>query len=99
MLEGRFPGNDSNLIAFGVFRPKTTNVISVLLVKKHLALRELEEKKINEVLVKKYQMLTLIAHRTTNVHSCIENSFMTSKLQKVCGRARDIISDCIVRSI
>ena len=55
MLQGSFLGKDSNLTALGVFRPKTTNVISLLLVKKHLAFRELEEKKINEVLVKKVQ--------------------------------------------
>ena len=50
-------------------------------------------------LSKRYKMLTLIAHRTTNVHSCIERDFMTSKLQKVCERAKENISDCIARSI
>ena len=99
MLQGSFLGKDSNLIALGVFRPKTTNVISLLLVKKRLAFRELEEKKINEVLVKKYKMLTLITHRTTNVHSCIDRDFMISKLQKVCERVKENISDCIARSI
>ena len=99
MLQGSFLGKDSNLTALGVFRPKTTNVISLLLVKKHLAFRELEEKKINEVLVKKYKMLTLITHRTTNVHSCIDRDFMISKLQKVCERVKENISDCIARSI